>query len=173
MISSRVVKSSNSQCQSCNCPGFDPSILRHSGIWSVADIKVVRKKARKKMSWFQTMVPNSPSYIMNVIYYLICPIYFPPVLWLDKSPYLPPSPHQRENHSYGIVGKQVHNRTVSSIFFHGEYTQIYCKSKEGTINIFSIHIKYICSFCNWWLCASFWRADTHLKNIQLSTLAIY
>jgi hypothetical protein len=28
----KVVRASGSQCRSCNCPGFDPSILRHSGI---------------------------------------------------------------------------------------------------------------------------------------------
>jgi hypothetical protein len=28
--SSRVVRASDSQCRSRNCPGFDPSILRHS-----------------------------------------------------------------------------------------------------------------------------------------------
>ncbi len=32
MRSSRVVRASDSQCRSRNCPGFDPSILRHSGI---------------------------------------------------------------------------------------------------------------------------------------------
>jgi hypothetical protein len=30
MRSSRVVRASDSQCRSRNCPGFDPSILRHS-----------------------------------------------------------------------------------------------------------------------------------------------
>ncbi len=29
---SRVVRASDSQCRRRNCPGFDPSILRHSGI---------------------------------------------------------------------------------------------------------------------------------------------
>ncbi len=37
MTSSRVVWASDSQCRSSNCPGFDPSILRHSGIWGAAD----------------------------------------------------------------------------------------------------------------------------------------
>jgi hypothetical protein len=32
MRSGRVVRASDSQCRSRNCPGFDPSILRHSGI---------------------------------------------------------------------------------------------------------------------------------------------
>ncbi len=30
-----------SQCWSRNCPGFDPSILRHSGIWGAADETVL------------------------------------------------------------------------------------------------------------------------------------
>ncbi len=37
MRSSRVVRASDSQCRSRNCPGFEPSILRHSGIWGTAD----------------------------------------------------------------------------------------------------------------------------------------
>jgi hypothetical protein len=28
----KLVRASDSQCRSRNCPGFDPSILRHSGI---------------------------------------------------------------------------------------------------------------------------------------------
>jgi hypothetical protein len=37
MRSSRVVRAPDCQCQSRNSPGFDPSILRHSGIWGAAD----------------------------------------------------------------------------------------------------------------------------------------
>ncbi len=33
MRSSLVVRASDCQCTSCNGPGFDPSIRRHSGIW--------------------------------------------------------------------------------------------------------------------------------------------
>ncbi len=32
MRSSLLVRASDCQCTSCNCPGFDPSICRHSGI---------------------------------------------------------------------------------------------------------------------------------------------
>jgi hypothetical protein len=32
-IYSRVVRASDGQCRSRNCPGFDPSIIRHSGNW--------------------------------------------------------------------------------------------------------------------------------------------
>ncbi len=38
---SRVVRASNSHCRSRNCPGFDPSVHRHSGIWWAADETVL------------------------------------------------------------------------------------------------------------------------------------
>ncbi len=42
MGSSRLVRASDSQRRSRNCPGsFDPSILRHSGIWRAADETVL------------------------------------------------------------------------------------------------------------------------------------
>ncbi len=41
MRSSLVVRASDCQCTSCNCPGFDPSIRRHSGIWEAADEAVL------------------------------------------------------------------------------------------------------------------------------------
>ncbi len=47
MRSNRVVRASDSQCRSRNCPVFDPSILRHSGIGGVADetvLNIVHKK---------------------------------------------------------------------------------------------------------------------------------
>ncbi len=34
---SRVVRASDYQCRKRNAPGFDPSILRHNGIWGAAD----------------------------------------------------------------------------------------------------------------------------------------
>jgi hypothetical protein len=40
-----------SKCRSCNCPGFDPSILRHSGIRGAADeaaLNIVHKKKQSK-----------------------------------------------------------------------------------------------------------------------------
>ncbi len=37
MISCRKVRASDCQCQSRNSPGFDPSIIRHSGFWGAAD----------------------------------------------------------------------------------------------------------------------------------------
>ncbi len=44
---SLVVRASDCQCTSCNGPGLDPSIRRHSGIWGAADeavLNTVRKK---------------------------------------------------------------------------------------------------------------------------------
>jgi hypothetical protein len=43
MRSSRVARASDSQCQSRNSPGFDPSILRHGGISGAADETVLKK----------------------------------------------------------------------------------------------------------------------------------
>jgi len=49
MRSSRVVRVSDFQCPSCNGPGFDPSIRRHSGIRVAADeavLNIVGKKLK-------------------------------------------------------------------------------------------------------------------------------
>ncbi len=53
MRSSLVVRASDCQCTSCNGPGFDPSIRRHSGIWGAADeavLNIVRTKKKRKKS---------------------------------------------------------------------------------------------------------------------------
>jgi hypothetical protein len=50
MRSSLVVRASDCQCTSCNGPGFDPRIRRHSGIWRAADEAVLNgvwKKEKK------------------------------------------------------------------------------------------------------------------------------
>ncbi len=55
MRSSLVVRASDCQCTSCNGPGFDPSIRRHSGIWGAADeavLNIVRKKQKKNQKIF-------------------------------------------------------------------------------------------------------------------------
>ncbi len=39
--SSLVVRASDCKCTSCNGPGFEPSIRRHSGIWGAADEAVL------------------------------------------------------------------------------------------------------------------------------------
>ncbi len=47
MRSSLAVRASGCQCTSCNGPGFDPSIRRHSGIWGAADETVLNKVWKK------------------------------------------------------------------------------------------------------------------------------
>jgi hypothetical protein len=47
----RVVRASDSQCHSLNCPGFDLGILRHSGILEAADetmLNTIHKKNSPK-----------------------------------------------------------------------------------------------------------------------------
>ncbi len=48
MRSSLVVRASDCQCTSCNGPGFDPSIRRHSGIWGAADEAVLNNVWTKR-----------------------------------------------------------------------------------------------------------------------------
>ncbi len=50
-IYSRMVRASDSQCRSRNCPGFDPSILRHSVNWGAeyeAGLNTVKFRHNKK-----------------------------------------------------------------------------------------------------------------------------
>ncbi len=50
MIYSLVVRASDCQCWSSNSPGFDPSILQHSGIWEAAYeavLNIHRKQIQK------------------------------------------------------------------------------------------------------------------------------
>jgi hypothetical protein len=47
MRSSGMFRTPDSQCWSYNCPGFDTSILRHSGIWEVANEAVLNKVLKK------------------------------------------------------------------------------------------------------------------------------
>ena len=56
---SRMDRASDCQCQSCNSPGFDPSIFRHSGIliggrWNSTVLNILHKKSEKNhpvFSW--------------------------------------------------------------------------------------------------------------------------
>jgi hypothetical protein len=48
MRSSLVVRASDCQCRSSNCPGFDPSILRHSEILGKADEAVLNTVHKRK-----------------------------------------------------------------------------------------------------------------------------
>ncbi len=51
MRHSRMVRASDSQCRSRNCPVFDTSILRHSRIWGAADEAVLKNILKKKNIW--------------------------------------------------------------------------------------------------------------------------
>ncbi len=67
MRSSRVVRVSDSQCRSLNCPGFDSNILRHCGIWGAADEAVLnivhkKKKPRKKSPFIITVHKRQRKY---------------------------------------------------------------------------------------------------------------
>ncbi len=53
MRSNRVFGASDSQCLSRNCPGFDPSTLRHSRIWGAADEAVLNKVGTLKKYYAQ------------------------------------------------------------------------------------------------------------------------
>ncbi len=61
MRSSLVVRASDCQCTSCNCPGFDPSIRRHSGIWGAADeavLNIVPKKLKNPPNILTRITPS-------------------------------------------------------------------------------------------------------------------
>ncbi len=44
----KMVRAADCQCQSRNSHGFDPCILRHSGIWGAADEAVLNKVHKKE-----------------------------------------------------------------------------------------------------------------------------
>ncbi len=58
MRSSRMVRASGCQCQSRNSPGFDPSVLRHSGISGAADETVLNNVGYIKK--LQAQTKNNP-----------------------------------------------------------------------------------------------------------------
>jgi hypothetical protein len=54
MRSSLVVRASDCQCISCNGPGFDPSIRRHSGIrWSSAEYCTEQKRKNPPKKYYK------------------------------------------------------------------------------------------------------------------------
>ncbi len=61
MRSSRVIRASNCQCQSHNSPGFNPSILRHSGIEG-RQMKQCWAKSTKKFNKSPVKLCNSGAY---------------------------------------------------------------------------------------------------------------
>ncbi len=59
---SLVVRASDCQCTSCNGPGFDPSIRRHSEIWGAADeavLNIVLNKREKIPQKYKKKKKNS------------------------------------------------------------------------------------------------------------------
>ncbi len=61
MRSNRLVRASDCQWRSRNSPGFDPSILRHSGIWGAADeavLNTVHREKNKKIPLFNYVLRN-------------------------------------------------------------------------------------------------------------------
>ncbi len=78
MRSSLVVRASDCQCTSCNGPGFDPSIRRHSGIWGAADetvlniVRTKRKKSPKKI-FKKKIHPQSNNYLPFLLAFLFSP----------------------------------------------------------------------------------------------------
>ncbi len=79
----------DSQCRSRtrNCPWFDPSILRHSGIWGAADdavLNIVHKKEKSKKSPFKAFLDSH----LNVNDMFACFISFQGVLKFFQNAYL-------------------------------------------------------------------------------------
>ncbi len=69
---SRVVRASDSQYRSRNCPGFDPSMLRHSEIWGAADeivLNTVHKKNPPYKKIFTLWLGHTPILQVVVVQY--------------------------------------------------------------------------------------------------------
>jgi hypothetical protein len=78
MRSSRVVRAADtdSQCRCRNCPRFDPSILRHSGILGVTDEAVLNieyKKKNSKKSPFMQIQQAAPNLNNEKSLFLLLP----------------------------------------------------------------------------------------------------
>ena len=74
MRCSRVARASDSQCLSNKCPGFDPSILRHSGIRGAADeavLNTVHTRQNKKKT-FKKWFPPPWLKVIFSIFSLFC-----------------------------------------------------------------------------------------------------
>ncbi len=77
--SSRVVRASDSQSRSRKCPGFDPSIFRHSLIWGAADETVLNKVLLRyiKISLLESNLQwelrrNYRTYLRDFAVFLLC-----------------------------------------------------------------------------------------------------
>ncbi len=117
MRSTRVDRVSDSQCRSRNCPGFDPSILRHSGIWAAADEAVMNIVHKREE------IPKSPP-LKNVSYSvtIISSFYNTVKKWIDLN-----QPCLRMANTKGLFC------TASSIVFHTSFPKRYRKNHEENI----------------------------------------
>jgi hypothetical protein len=80
MRSGRVLRAADSQCRSRNCPGFDLSILRHSGILGAADeavLNIVHKRKHPKKSPFKQIQQAAPNLKNGKN--------FPPITWNEEE----------------------------------------------------------------------------------------
>jgi hypothetical protein len=69
MRSSQVVRASDCQCTSCNSPGFDPSIRRHSGIWGAADETVLNTYSTlENLPWLAKRYPSGYGKLNKLLY---------------------------------------------------------------------------------------------------------
>jgi hypothetical protein len=67
-----------------NSPGFDPSILRHGGIWGTADGAVLNKKHPKFPLWKKSWVSSNIFPLRSSYYMEIYPKYVGNCLWWKK-----------------------------------------------------------------------------------------
>jgi hypothetical protein len=63
------VRASDCQCTSCNGPGFDPSIRRHSGIWGAADEAVLNIVLNKREKSPPKKKDFPLSLVMKIFFY--------------------------------------------------------------------------------------------------------
>ncbi len=88
MRPSRVFRASFCQCRSRNSPtpGFDPSFLRHSGIWGAADeavLKTVHKKILKNPPFKSFLLNSFQTYVTDLLVHS-----FPlNLIWAAKDQY--------------------------------------------------------------------------------------
>ncbi len=64
-----MARASDSQCRRRNCPGFDPSILQHSGILGAADERVLNTVHKKPQNDpFQALVHRPDLFSIESLY---------------------------------------------------------------------------------------------------------
>jgi hypothetical protein len=96
-----MLKMSECQYQSRNSPGFDPTILRHSGIWGAADVAVLNKVHLKiseipvNISWLSDMDPEPKGSKKRESEYST--LIYRHRTWYSWRPRLAPPRHQNQN----------------------------------------------------------------------------